>query len=335
MRKAKMIGVSLIVISTVSLVGCDESSPSESTVEKQVKQEYAACNLASIHDFKKLNGYPQQDGSYLVDVQYKIVVTPTSLNEDKYKEYASQIRSINPNGRNYSDMASDYGEKAAKSMHVCLNAHVIEDNKIINDAITLPKFRQFMEGAKSAYSPSNYSSIEDYYEFLLNRYINGRGDLEQKYNDEISKIEDKIAENNAPGSYSGASGKMTEMRLQSSLDSLKSDLANLDSSFEKAKSLSEALNKNVDETNSCLAPVKALDAESARLKESAISQDKIYREYRDDMKENASEQCTMISLFEMEYPSGNKVDFYGKEVSIPSSRRLRLINSDNGWVVKN
>jgi len=90
MRKTKMIGVSLIVISAVSLLGCNESSPSESTVEKQVKQHYASCGLMTVHDFKKVNGFLQQDGSYVVPVKYTLKLRPSEKASQLVDEYKSK-----------------------------------------------------------------------------------------------------------------------------------------------------------------------------------------------------------------------------------------------------
>ncbi|MBC7907533.1 MAG: hypothetical protein H7Y60_12415 [Rhodospirillaceae bacterium] len=60
---------------------CSESSPSESTIKKELSRKYTpneACKIFSLSGVEKINGFHQTDGSYVVSVKFKVFYSPTN-----------------------------------------------------------------------------------------------------------------------------------------------------------------------------------------------------------------------------------------------------------------
>jgi|GEM_PF-5348013 len=107
----------LAILTAVILTGCNESSPSESTVEKQISQQYARCSLMSVRDFTKINGFPQKDGTYIVSVKYSLRLQPSSK---------------------ASRLAEEYLAKQAD-----LDRRIAENKRVIDDAV-MPRAKQLV-----------------------------------------------------------------------------------------------------------------------------------------------------------------------------------------------
>lgn len=68
-----------IAIFAFCLTACSNSSkPSDEEVKDAVTAMIGNCNLIKVKEFHKNNGIPQQDGSYLEDVSYRLVFKPDS-----------------------------------------------------------------------------------------------------------------------------------------------------------------------------------------------------------------------------------------------------------------
>jgi hypothetical protein len=65
------------------LTGCNSSAPSTSEAKQVAEDTFGNCDTLKVTDFERVNGIPQNDGSYVVQVKYNVPVTPT----DEIKAY--------------------------------------------------------------------------------------------------------------------------------------------------------------------------------------------------------------------------------------------------------
>ncbi|KAG8150196.1 hypothetical protein [Burkholderia catarinensis] len=75
----------LMLATAVSLSACS-SGPSENDAKTAVEASLGNCEYLSIDHFEKVNGTPQGDDHYLIDVKYSISMKPTP----DIKAYASE-----------------------------------------------------------------------------------------------------------------------------------------------------------------------------------------------------------------------------------------------------
>jgi len=85
-RRALIAKNAVIGFAALIALGCSKSSPSESDLKDQLTSTYKDCDVVSVRDFKKTNGIQQQDGSYVMSVEYKIKVVPVPENEKFVRE---------------------------------------------------------------------------------------------------------------------------------------------------------------------------------------------------------------------------------------------------------
>lgn len=73
----RTLAVALGIAITVSLAACSDSSkPSESEAKQALQSYLGNCQYIDISKFRKVNGVPQQDGSYLIEVDFKATLNP-------------------------------------------------------------------------------------------------------------------------------------------------------------------------------------------------------------------------------------------------------------------
>jgi hypothetical protein len=83
LSKQTLITLPVLLLAGAMLTGCNSEAPSASEAQKAIESRFP-CEHISIHDFERVNGIPQNDGSYLVQVKYTVRVSPT----DEIKAYA-------------------------------------------------------------------------------------------------------------------------------------------------------------------------------------------------------------------------------------------------------
>ena len=86
-----LLGVTLIIL---ALVGCSDSTPSESQMKKQISSLYASCPLISVTNFQKSNGMLQKDGSYVAAIKYTLTLSPTKDNQIAYQAYQPEYEQM-------------------------------------------------------------------------------------------------------------------------------------------------------------------------------------------------------------------------------------------------
>lgn len=86
-------------ILAASMTACSGSDkPSESDAKAAVTAMLGDCQYLEVDDFKRDNGIPQQDGSYVVQANYSVRITPTGDVKDFVEnEYRSQISEASSN----------------------------------------------------------------------------------------------------------------------------------------------------------------------------------------------------------------------------------------------
>jgi hypothetical protein len=86
MKKFIRLSATSLVLVTAAVLSACSSGPSESDAKAAVQTSLGNCEYLSIDHFEKVNGTPQVDGHYLVDVKYTVTMKPTP----DIKAYASE-----------------------------------------------------------------------------------------------------------------------------------------------------------------------------------------------------------------------------------------------------
>ena len=90
MDRFSLLSRAVASVALLALAACGESSPSEATAKKYIKEDLKDCDPIVLADFQKTNGFLQRDGSYLVDVKYTLKFKPTSDLKKHISEYVNK-----------------------------------------------------------------------------------------------------------------------------------------------------------------------------------------------------------------------------------------------------
>lgn len=82
---SRLSATTLAIVTAAALSACS-SGPSDSDAKAAIQASLGGCEYLSIDHFEKVNGTPQGDGHYLVDVKYTVSMKPTP----DIKAYASE-----------------------------------------------------------------------------------------------------------------------------------------------------------------------------------------------------------------------------------------------------
>ena len=84
----------LILATAVALSACS-SGPSESDAKAAIQTSLGGCEYLSVDHFEKVNGTPQGDNHYLVDVKYTIKMKPTpDIKAYAGEKYAQEVDNL-------------------------------------------------------------------------------------------------------------------------------------------------------------------------------------------------------------------------------------------------
>jgi hypothetical protein len=90
----RLSAATLAIVAATALSACS-NSPSESDAKAAVQAYLGGCEYLSIEHFDKVNGTPQGDGHYLVDVKYTIAMKPTpDIKAYASEKYAKEVDSL-------------------------------------------------------------------------------------------------------------------------------------------------------------------------------------------------------------------------------------------------
>ncbi|MCA8094503.1 hypothetical protein LGM65_27115 [Burkholderia anthina] len=90
----RLSATTLAIVTAAALSACS-SGPSESDAKVAVQASLGGCEYLSIDHFEKVNGTPQGDGHYLVDVKYTVSMKPTpDIKTYASEKYAKEIDNL-------------------------------------------------------------------------------------------------------------------------------------------------------------------------------------------------------------------------------------------------
>ncbi|RRA23368.1 hypothetical protein DF038_11140 [Burkholderia cepacia] len=90
----RLSATTLAIVTAAALSACS-SGPSESDAKVAVQVSLGGCEYLSIDHFEKVNGTPQGDGHYLVDVKYTVSMKPTpDIKAYASEKYAKEIDNL-------------------------------------------------------------------------------------------------------------------------------------------------------------------------------------------------------------------------------------------------
>ncbi|QVN17097.1 hypothetical protein [Burkholderia pyrrocinia] len=84
--KSSPFSTTVLLLAIATALSACSNGPSESDAKAAVQAALGGCEYLSIDHFEKVNGTPQGDGHYLVDVKYTVAMKPTP----EIKAYASE-----------------------------------------------------------------------------------------------------------------------------------------------------------------------------------------------------------------------------------------------------
>ncbi|RDU97854.1 hypothetical protein [Trinickia dinghuensis] len=84
-RSTRFALLAICIATTAMLSACGHSAPSENDAKQAIVNALGDCKYFQLEDFKKVNGTPQGDDHYLIDVKYTVSMKPTP----EIKAYAS------------------------------------------------------------------------------------------------------------------------------------------------------------------------------------------------------------------------------------------------------
>lgn len=81
----------------VTLSACSNSSPSKSEIKAAIKSQLPDCSYVSIENFEKVNGRKIDEQTYVVDVKYSVVITPSRDSKSIESEYENTMPKLREN----------------------------------------------------------------------------------------------------------------------------------------------------------------------------------------------------------------------------------------------
>lgn len=95
MKKFSRLSATTVAIMTAMAISACSSGPSESDAKAAIQASLGGCEYLSIDHFEKVNGTPQSDGHYLIDVKYAISMKPTpDIKAYASEKYAKEIENL-------------------------------------------------------------------------------------------------------------------------------------------------------------------------------------------------------------------------------------------------
>lgn len=83
-----------MLATAVALSGCSKG-PSEADAKAVIQTSLGNCEYLSIEHFEKVNGTPQGDNHYLVDIKYSVKLKPTpDIKAYASEKYAQEVSSL-------------------------------------------------------------------------------------------------------------------------------------------------------------------------------------------------------------------------------------------------
>lgn len=327
------------------LVACKEKAPSESTVKAQIKQSIAACKVITLSDFKKQNGFPEGENSYLVAVSYTLNYSPTKEMKRVYSEFIAKDKEMHIKLDDIKDRFPTVLEKI-RSFDCDGNVRETYYRAMLN------RIKESFHGVQflSLYAPPEFINNPDMANVSksISEKTNEINDLIDAADDSINKGDEAF---NAIAFLSSLKGKFSSyLSAVISLDNIIGD-THRETLAKNAVDTIENEIKNYPKGNQDLQTAKQCIASRddyikkniVLLNDNRDFPSKVYQ-----FEEN-SEYKIRSMLFKgcaedriensITYPllgkitSGSKLEGYMSEVEQSYENKLKMVNSDNGWVL--
>ncbi|QQK02956.1 hypothetical protein JFN94_01905 [Burkholderia anthina] len=95
MKQFSRLSATTVAIVTAAALSACSSGPSDSDAKAAIQASLGGCEYLSIDHFEKVNGTPQGDGHYLVDVKYTVSMKPTpDIKAYASEKYAEEIDNL-------------------------------------------------------------------------------------------------------------------------------------------------------------------------------------------------------------------------------------------------
>ncbi len=355
-RSYKAVSISFLVLAL--LVGCDGSAPSNSDIKKQLLSQVSPCPELSISDFQKLNGYPQNDGSYIDQIQYNLVFTPSDDMLNYVSDYDNKLKSIESEG------ASDYAKATAinvqtKSMSAscsaaytsnlpAINAELANAYKTLLIATNDDTYYSESQGPTLSGDPSTDTGQIDNAIFIAQNNIKAEQSLEQEQLEADrataeANLRDEIAQGVLPfGSNTQVPPGTVSPGDAQVIASTNKNIAAYTSYINTANTIKAKFTDILNQYSSCQGKVQALyqanqgtyDHLKALNAEQISAQDEDLRQ----LQAQLNTDCPIIVLggvLGMFNANKDDIDSYGKTYKVAEGGNVRFIKSDNGWVIQN
>jgi hypothetical protein len=325
-RSKKAVSVSFLALAF--LVGCGDSEPSNSDIKKQLLSRISPCPELSIADFQKINGYPQNDGTYIDQVQYNIVFTPSDQMLDYVADYANKQQAIENEGA--ADTAKIQTARDQANALACTSTYL---SAIPDILASLNTILPYAPGLFSNSDPANDEQLID-------------NDI-TTVSDNIKYMQQKISSDESnrslwpqvPVTVGGgvyltqkqvtAADQKTLAEEQNNLNILGGIKVKLENSVNQLSTCLGNEQKIIQNNQSAFDHINALNAEMT----STTS------EYINKLRDDLTDECKVAfwghSVLTRFNANENDINAYGKTYTVTESGTVHLVKSDNGWVIQN
>jgi len=105
--------LSPVLASLLLLTACSgSSSPSASDAQQVAEGIFASCDNMKVKDFERVNGIPQNDGSYLVQVKYTVRLTPPdSISSYMRDTYPKTLAELQAKDKRHDELRAQYTDR--------------------------------------------------------------------------------------------------------------------------------------------------------------------------------------------------------------------------------
>ena len=107
-----LITLPVLLLAGAMLTGCNSDAPSASDAQQVAEGIFASCDNMKVKDFERVNGIPQNDGSYLVQVKYTVRLTPPeSISSYMRDTYPKTLAELQAKDALFKELRTQYFER--------------------------------------------------------------------------------------------------------------------------------------------------------------------------------------------------------------------------------
>lgn len=316
MASLQTLHVAIISLLTCTpLMGCGESGPSTSTIKSQIASKFSSCKELSITNFKKVNGFHQDDGSYIEQVQYTLVFTPSNTLTEYMREF------------NNADKPSQTQLTAANEKAASLSKQFNTDSCIDPYTSDLSNYMTQMRSIRleAPLNPDNRPMAQSVIDKVNATYFTNENSDEgsKKNTADLNNIIDLVT-SLVKASQSQPSGKDTDNYIAAlkALERVRTDLIMSSQKLSTCEQGRKQLGSKSDEA-----------IEQSRLLKAKW--DEVDYNYLTKMQNFLNKECPGGAYFFQQFNINyNDIFGFGEMHTVLENDNLHFINSDNGWLIQ-